>query len=193
MCVVPFWYKPWKCRLVLSLPSEFFTLTMTWSPLVATIAGTGHFPFTPITGRVACPSGFAYVQATSKSYVTVAQCAIELRRVMGRRKLDRESAILSRVRRVSEARERSTTELSSSNHKLKQCSKLLPRKSMKGIRSSDNGESDKTLHSSSCKRPQTSTPSPAYQIINSRPARPQKWGLSLVTQRSDLQLSNFAR
>jgi hypothetical protein len=83
MCVVPFWYSPWKCRLVLSLPSEFFTLTTTRSPLVATIAGTGHFPLTPMTGRVCCPSGF------------VAQQAIELKRVIGRRKMESKGAILA--------------------------------------------------------------------------------------------------
>jgi hypothetical protein len=94
ICVVPFWYKPWKCRLVLSLPSEFFTLTTTRSPFVATIVGTGHWPLTPMTGRVCCPSGFAYVQPMSKSYVTVAQWAMELRRDIGRRKFDKESAMV---------------------------------------------------------------------------------------------------
>ena len=94
MCVVPFWYKPWKCNEVLSLPSEFLTLTMTWSPFVATIGSMGHLPLIPITGRVCCPSGFAYVHAMSKSYVTVAQCAIELRRDIGSRKLDSDIAIL---------------------------------------------------------------------------------------------------
>jgi hypothetical protein len=59
------------------------------------MAGTGHCPLTPMTGRVCCPSGFAYVHATSKSYVTVAHCAIEVRRDIGRRKLESESAILA--------------------------------------------------------------------------------------------------
>jgi hypothetical protein len=65
MCVVPFWYRPWKCSDVLSFPSEFLTLTTTRSPLVATIGSIGHLPLMPITGRVCWPSGFAYVHAIS--------------------------------------------------------------------------------------------------------------------------------
>jgi hypothetical protein len=49
----------------------------------------------PITGRVCWPSGFAYVHAMSKSYVTVAQCAIDARRDMGRRKLDKDMAMVA--------------------------------------------------------------------------------------------------
>lgn len=68
----PCWGRPWKCILVVSLPSLLLTLTTTRSPTLALIAGQGHFPFIPTAGRTFWPSGLTLTQVTSQLYVTVA-------------------------------------------------------------------------------------------------------------------------
>lgn len=42
MELVPFWKRPWKCRLVVSLPSWLVRCTVICSPTLAVIAGSGH-------------------------------------------------------------------------------------------------------------------------------------------------------
>ena len=83
MELVPFWKRPWKCRLVVSLPSWLVRCTVICSPTLAVIAGSGHWLLRPMTGLACRPSGFRLTQVTSQLYTaadTHMTCAKAARR-----------------------------------------------------------------------------------------------------------------
>lgn len=58
------------------------------------MVGIGHCPLIPMTGRFCIPSGFAYIHATSKSWVIVLAPARDRKTQSGNKKVDKDMVIV---------------------------------------------------------------------------------------------------